>query len=127
MIVLWRVTNKCNFGCAFCAYDRALKLPKTDVLASEVERFARLLGDWSRQSGEKVLFSWLGGEPFLWPHLLGLSRKLHREDYDIATSQVVIVGDFAGLPARFRAARLARKSLSCADYLSTQNFGKFAA
>jgi radical SAM protein with 4Fe4S-binding SPASM domain len=79
MIVLWRITTKCSFGCGFCAYDRSLRIPRTNVDAREVDRFGALLGQWARMRDEPVLLSWLGGEPFLWPPVIELSAKLHRE------------------------------------------------
>jgi MoaA/NifB/PqqE/SkfB family radical SAM enzyme len=85
MIVLWRVTERCNFGCSFCAYDRGLRFVRHDVTAQVAERFGRLLGEWSRATGESVLLSWLGGEPTLWPPLFAVSEML-KHDYGIAIS-----------------------------------------
>lgn len=85
MIVLWRVTTLCNLACGFCAYDRRVSIPRTQVDAAEVERLASLLGEWGAISGEDVLLSWLGGEPLLWPGVLELSRRL-REAHGIRVS-----------------------------------------
>ena len=85
MIVLWRVTTACNLACGFCAYDRRLRLPKVQMDAGEVKRFATLLGAYSAASGEKVLISWLGGEALIWPGILPLSRLL-RETHGLRTS-----------------------------------------
>lgn len=85
MIVLWRVTTLCNLACGFCAYDRRVSIPRTQVDAAEVERLAVLLGQWRVASGEDVLLSWLGGEPLLWPGVLDLSRRL-REAHGIRVS-----------------------------------------
>ena len=67
MIVLWRVTERCNLACGFCAYDRRVRRGRESAAAETVLRFARVLGDWQRSSGERVLLSWLGGEPLHWP------------------------------------------------------------
>lgn len=76
MIVLWRVTEVCNLACAFCAYDRRVQRSRGVADPGQVRRFAALLGAFRRRSGERVLLSWLGGEPLLWPPLFELSREL---------------------------------------------------
>ena len=75
-VVVWRVTEQCNLGCAFCAFDRRLKFPRLQAQATLVERVAQLLMQWSQLRGERLLLSWLGGEPLLVPWLLPLSEKL---------------------------------------------------
>ena len=76
-VVVWRVTEQCNLGCGFCAYDRGLKFPRIQADAAQVARAAQLLMQWSQTRGERLLLSWLGGEPLLVPWLLPLSAKLH--------------------------------------------------
>lgn len=79
MIVLWRVSERCNLGCGFCAYDRRRPGPRRDVDATTVERIGRLFGEYRRATGERVLWSWLGGEPLLWTPLWALSQNLHEQ------------------------------------------------
>lgn len=79
MIVVWRVTERCNLSCPFCAYDRRLPGARRELEMQTVERFAGVLGDYRRTTGERVLLSWLGGEPLLWPPVFELSRRLHRD------------------------------------------------
>jgi MoaA/NifB/PqqE/SkfB family radical SAM enzyme len=76
MIVLWRITTRCNYACGFCAYDRSVGGLREDVVAAEAERFGRLLGRWAQARGRRVLLSWLGGEPLLWKPILPLSAAL---------------------------------------------------
>ncbi len=89
-VVVWRVTEQCNLGCAFCAYDRGLKFPRAQAEAAQVERVAQLLLQWSQMRGERLLLSWLGGEPLLVPWLLRLSAKLRAlarsSTFDLALS-----------------------------------------
>lgn len=79
MIVVWRITEKCNLACDFCAYDRRLSFPRRDVLEDTVLRFSKILGDYQRTFGDKILPSWIGGEPLLWEPLFGLSKQLKKE------------------------------------------------
>ncbi len=37
MIVLWRITERCDLACGFCAYDRRLPGPRHKVDRSVVE------------------------------------------------------------------------------------------
>jgi MoaA/NifB/PqqE/SkfB family radical SAM enzyme len=79
MIVLWRVTERCNFACGVCAYDRRLSGARREMDVVTVERFGATLGDYRRQTGDRVLLSWLGGEPLLWRPIFEISQRLRRE------------------------------------------------
>lgn len=79
MIVLWRLTTLCNLSCGFCAYDRRVRQPRLHADPAEVERLALLFAGFQQAIGQPVLFSWLGGEPMLWPGLLELSQRLRHE------------------------------------------------
>jgi MoaA/NifB/PqqE/SkfB family radical SAM enzyme len=85
MIVVWRITQRCNFNCAFCAFDRRLDFERHDADPEKVVRMARLIGEDAQRRGEPVLLSWLGGEPFLWRPLFEISEMLHC-DFGIAIS-----------------------------------------
>ncbi len=76
MILLWRISTKCNFACGFCAYDRTLNFPRGEASPTEVARVVGLFHDLAKQRQETLHVSWLGGEPFLWPPLLALSEQL---------------------------------------------------
>lgn len=69
MIVLWRVTTRCNLSCAFCAFDRRLPFTRTSADPSAIRRFLDLLADYQQTRHDPVLVSWLGGEPLLLPAL----------------------------------------------------------
>lgn len=79
MIVVWRVTERCNLFCPFCAYDRRLDRPRQVASAPDVLAFARVLGAYRHQTGERVLISWIGGEPLLWPALFDISHQVHQD------------------------------------------------
>lgn len=74
LIVVWRITERCNLGCAFCAYSRTLVRSRSEADPTEVRRFGRVLADFQQTTGQSVLVSWLGGEPLLWPMLAELSE-----------------------------------------------------
>ncbi|WP_442782340.1 radical SAM protein [Collimonas fungivorans] len=85
MIIVWRITERCNLACAFCAYDRRLDFPRRDVDAAVVERLAPLLAEYQATTGDPVLVSWIGGEPLLWKPFFHLSRLL-KNAHGIKTS-----------------------------------------
>jgi sulfatase maturation enzyme AslB (radical SAM superfamily) len=87
MIVLWRITDRCNLACGFCAHDRRLPRKRMDANPAQVLRFAELLAQWQQQTGRPVLLSWLGGEPLLWPPLLTLDRQIRGMDSNLRLSQ----------------------------------------
>jgi len=76
VIVVWQITERCNLACPFCLYDKRRPGERREADANTVLRFARLLGEFQRNSQERVLISWLGGEPLLWAPLFPLSRSL---------------------------------------------------
>lgn len=78
-MVLWRVTERCNLACSFCAFDRRLGRPRRVAGRPEVLALGRVLGDYQRRTGERVMVSWIGGEPLLWPAVFEVSRQLQQE------------------------------------------------
>ena len=69
MIVVWRITQRCNLSCPFCAYDRSVSRSRRDADVEVVRRFGMVLAEYQRETGDSVLVSWIGGEPFLFPRL----------------------------------------------------------
>lgn len=79
LVVLWRVTERCNLACGFCAYDRRLPNARAEVEAETVRRFAAILGDYRATGSGRVLLSWIGGEPLLWQPVFAMSALLANE------------------------------------------------
>lgn len=79
MIVVWRVTQRCNLSCPFCAYDRNSSWPRRDADATVVRRFGAVLAEYQRVTGDPVLVSWIGGEPFLFSPLPELTIVFTKE------------------------------------------------
>lgn len=78
MIVVWRVTQRCNLACPFCEWDRSLARERSEISAERVLRFCRILADYQRTTHDRVLLSWLGGEPLLWPSLADLAPAVRK-------------------------------------------------
>ncbi len=79
MIVVWRVTERCNLACAFCAYDRRVDRPRRDADPRAVLAFGAALAAYQQEARDSVLVSWLGGEPLLWRPLRALSTAFARD------------------------------------------------
>ncbi|MES1175648.1 MAG: radical SAM protein [Myxococcales bacterium] len=75
LVVVWRVTTRCNLSCGFCAFDRTLPGRRTEV--DEVA--ARALTSWlaaeRRRLGRPLHLSFLGGEPLLWRPLATVAAE----------------------------------------------------
>jgi MoaA/NifB/PqqE/SkfB family radical SAM enzyme len=85
MIVVWRITERCNLACKFCAYDRELSRTRGDADPDTIRRFGAVLTQYQQTTGDSVLVSWLGGEPLLWPPLMELTRT-YSSDYQLRVS-----------------------------------------
>jgi len=85
MIIVWRITERCNLSCPFCRYDRRLRWVRRDMPTQKVLAFGKILSDYQHQTKDRVLVSWLGGEPFLWKPLLRVS-KIFRENLRLNVS-----------------------------------------
>jgi MoaA/NifB/PqqE/SkfB family radical SAM enzyme len=79
VVVVWRVTQRCNLGCAFCGYDRRLAWARRDADPAQVAAFGGVLADFQGSTGRRVLVSWLGGEPLIWGPLAQLTVTFNRE------------------------------------------------
>jgi len=86
MIVVWRVVNSCNLSCPFCAFDKRLAFPRSHAQPAEVVRIARLLADHQAMTGDRVLLSWLGGEPLLWGPLKPLTETVRSLGLEVSTT-----------------------------------------
>lgn len=75
MIVVWRVTERCDLACPFCTYDRRLKRSRRTADPDVVTHLGEVLAEYRRRTGDPVLVSWLGGEPLRWPPLRALTER----------------------------------------------------
>jgi MoaA/NifB/PqqE/SkfB family radical SAM enzyme len=75
LVVVCKVTQACNLGCAFCGYDRALPWPRGTAAPERLAQLGQTLASLQRETGRPVLVSWLGGEPLLWQPLTALALQ----------------------------------------------------
>jgi MoaA/NifB/PqqE/SkfB family radical SAM enzyme len=73
MIVVWRVTERCNLSCQFCAYDRRIARSRREGDEEIIRSFGSVLAEYQHKTGDSVLVSWIGGEPFLFSALRSLT------------------------------------------------------
>ena len=76
MIIVWRVVDRCNLSCPFCAFDKSLGFPRSQTDPAEIIRFAGVLADYQARTGDPVLLSWIGGGPLLWAPLESLTNAV---------------------------------------------------
>ncbi len=74
LVVVWRVTTRCNLACGFCAYDRTLPFARHDTDEASALELGRSLARTRNDSGRAVHVSFLGGEPFAWEPLPRVAR-----------------------------------------------------
>lgn len=86
LVLVWRVTERCDTACPFCAYDASLRLERGDVDAAEVLRFGSLVAGWAQARGRSTLISFLGGEPLLWPPLAEVAEALRARGAALAVT-----------------------------------------
>lgn len=84
LVVVWRVTERCDTACAFCAYDVRLRRPRRELNEPEAMRFGGLLASWAGAARRDVLLAWLGGEPLLWPPLQRVTYALRARGLRLA-------------------------------------------
>jgi AdoMet-dependent heme synthase len=85
MVIVWRITERCDLSCKFCGFDRELSRPRREADPQSISAFGAILAKYQRETSDAVLVSWLGGEPLLWPPLTDLTRTF-RSDYRLSLS-----------------------------------------
>lgn len=84
-VIVWRITQNCNMNCLFCSYSNEIDR-KRDVADNEdILKFLKILGKYKDNHMQEILISWIGGEPFLWEHIIPFSKLIH-EHYGIKVS-----------------------------------------
>ena len=74
LVVVWRVTTRCNLACGFCAYDRTLPFARHETDEASARLLGRSLVRTRDGLGQAVHVSFLGGEPFTWEPLPRVAR-----------------------------------------------------
>jgi MoaA/NifB/PqqE/SkfB family radical SAM enzyme len=79
VIVVWRVTTRCALACEFCAYDRRLPRARHEADPAAVLAFGATLAAYQQATGDRMLVSWLGGEPLQWTPVWELARTFRAD------------------------------------------------
>lgn len=76
LVVVWRLTGRCNSNCHFCSYSLDVGGLRENARSDDICRFGDVLSAYQKEFNKKVLISWIGGEPLLWPELESVSHHL---------------------------------------------------
>lgn len=79
LVVVVRVTGRCNLACGFCAFDRRLAFERHELRAETLLRLGTLLAEHRDSASLQVHLSLLGGEPTLWEPLEPTEARLAQE------------------------------------------------
>lgn len=133
MIVVWRITQRCNLSCPFCAYDRTSSWPRRDADSSVIrlngsDNYLRRIQASSRDEAIPVA-NCRPGEQFVFINDSGLAAPCNftTRGYGVSLAELDSVEALRELPQRFARRRAEMPLLPCRDCHSTQVFEKFAA
>lgn len=85
-VIVWRIIQDCNSNCRFCSYARDVKRKRDTADKKQIINFIEVCGEYIKKSGRNVLISWMGGEPFLYPDIMELSKECHQRHIDVSTT-----------------------------------------
>lgn len=85
-VIVWRITQQCNLLCSFCSYSREIERHRDESDALEIERVSEVLGEYKQLTGDNILVSWIGGEPFLRKDIFELSKYLNSHGIEISAT-----------------------------------------
>ena len=86
MIVICRVTTRCNLACGFCAYDRRLPFARKSIDDATVGHLIELLREQKTAKPQRILLSWLGGEPMLWRRWQYWSKRAREAGLEVSAT-----------------------------------------
>ena len=66
LVVVVRVNTECALRCSFCGFSRDLERPTSVNDAYKLRKFGKILQEFQAARNQRLLVSWLGGEPFQW-------------------------------------------------------------
>lgn len=85
-VIVWRITQDCHMQCKFCSYSTHVQRQRDHADEEEVLRLCGVLADYKAATGEDMLVSWIGGEPFLWKNIIPRSKLLHEHGISVSTT-----------------------------------------
>ena len=97
-------TNICNHRCSYCAYrDDNLQLGQDMVIKDQIprEKMLEIIDDIDEMGVKAVTFSG-GGDPFCYPHLLDVAKKLSQSSikFSALTNGALLKGEVAEVFAK---------------------------
>lgn len=85
-VIVWRITQKCNMNCLFCSCSNDVERKRDIADKANIIRMLRLLGQYSAQTGKKILIDWIGGEPFLYDGIFPISEEARKTGLFVSTT-----------------------------------------
>jgi len=85
-VIVWRITQRCNMNCLFCAYAQEVARLRDKADTVEIIRVLGVLREYKAQSQQKILMSWIGGEPFLCRDIFRLSALCKSYGIDVSAT-----------------------------------------
>lgn len=85
-VIVWRVTQTCNMRCRFCSYSTETQRLRSSADEAEIWRLCGVLADYVRKTGDEMLVSWIGGEPFLWENIIPFSERLYESGIQVSAT-----------------------------------------
>ncbi len=85
-VIVWRITQDCNMKCRFCSYSHEVNRQRDNADEAEISRLIKILIEYRKTSGDNILISWIGGEPFLWMNIIKYSKQLADNGIGVSTT-----------------------------------------
>lgn len=79
LVVVVRVATDCSLGCQHCGFSRDLSFFRREIDTSTLINLGASLQSIQEGSNQRVLVSWLGGEPFQWTALREMTMRFKNE------------------------------------------------
>jgi len=85
-VIVFRITQNCNMSCLFCSYSTEVERQRDVANIADIENFLKILSEYKSAKDQEILFSWIGGEPFLWKYIILFSEKLKENNIKVSTT-----------------------------------------
>lgn len=79
LVVVVRVATDCSLGCQHCGFSRDLSFLRREIDTTTLINLGASLQSIQEGRNQRVLVSWLGGEPFQWTALRDVTMRFKNE------------------------------------------------